>query len=156
MTLILNKGVEQEERILWAILALVGRPDGFLDVGAKEGWLVKSAFHMGIRPSMGIDSNPELCAGSPSGCKILCRNMDRPLLNFDGYFELITCLELFNNSKNPEILATNLVRLTSKWLVVGTGWPVSLTENKSVKLDEDLTERMEHALQRSLGVFKRV
>lgn len=148
-----NKQHDDAERMLWAILSLTGRPDGFIDIGARDGWLVRTAYYAGIRPSIGIETDPEHCAMSAT--RMFCRDIDKPFI-FQGNFELVTCLYGFNVSKAPDVLAQNLIRLTSKYLVCGQGWPVLMTESRRLMLDEDLTERMESALQRSLGVFQRI
>lgn len=141
------------ERVLWAVLSIIGRPDGFIDVGCGDGWVVRTAFAAAIKPSIGIESDSEVCAATALNSKMLCRQLDEPF-RVGGYFELVFCLTATKASWDIERLGYNLLSHTDKWLVCAKPWPDNIIH--SLRYRNDLSTRLACAISDDLGIFERV
>lgn len=51
------------ERVFFGVVAVLGRPTSFLDVGCGDGWLVRAAHQLGAHPSLGVGSEADKRAG---------------------------------------------------------------------------------------------
>lgn len=142
------------ERILWAVLSIIGRPDGFIHIGCGDGWVVRSAFASAIKPSIGIESDAEICSVSSLGAKILCRQLDRPF-KVGGYFGLVMALTATKLSNiDLHQLGLNLLAHTDRWLVIAKPWPDIIIHSLVYK--PELSARLACAISDDLGIFEKV
>lgn len=141
------------ERVLWAALSILGRPDGFLDIGAGDGYVVRTAAASAVKPALGVESDADICANSAIGSRMLCRVLTKPF-KIIGPFELVFCLRApFDLSTDLEALGENLVMHTHKWLVCVEPYPQIVMDRLYYR--DDLTQRMRCAVDLNLGVFSR-
>lgn len=142
----------QNERVLWAVLSILGRPDGLLDIGCGDGWNVRAAFAAAVKPSLGVESDAEICSISALGPKLKCYQVDRPFF-VTGYFELVFCLMATQHVQDLQGLGENLINHTKHWLVCAKPWPDNLIH--TLRYRTDLSSKLACAISDEYGIFEK-
>jgi SAM-dependent methyltransferase len=144
---------DRNERVLFAVLSILGRVDGFLDIGCGDGWNVRKAYAVAIKPSLGIESDAEICQVSSVGVTLKCCQVDRPF-RATGYFDLVFCLNATKYEHlDLEELGENLINHTSRWLVCAKPWPNNIIH--TLRYRTDLSSRLACAISDEYGIFER-
>jgi hypothetical protein len=106
------------ERALWAIFAHLGRPESYLDLGCGDGWMVKTARDIGIRPALGVEVSAIARDMAPPGTVILVRDLTKRI-NLSTTFDVVTCIDvghLIPLTRLPAFV-DNVARHVETWLV---------------------------------------
>lgn len=127
------------ERLLWGIFSHLGKPDGYLDVGCGDGWMVHTAMLTGVRPCVGIEASEAVRGVAPPSVHLLVRDLRRTI-TLNSYFGIVTCINVADeiDSDGARTLITNLVSFTSRYLVF-----------KSTLKEPENTEHWVHSLEKA-------
>lgn len=170
------------EQALWAIFAHLGKPTAYLDIGAGDGWMVRTARMAGCKPAIGIEYSVVAKKFAQKWAKLLVHDLTQPL-RLRERFDLVTCIEVAEHlpAEANWQFVVNLCSTSSRWIVFtaappgqnGNGhincqdqeyWRGLITahgfnyvEDKTVSLRETWKYVTEHAfwLPQNIQVFKR-
>jgi hypothetical protein len=106
------------ERAVWAMFALLGRPKSYLDLGAGDGWMVRAARMAGCKPSIGIDVSAVSAKLAKKWAKLLVWDLGQPL-ELRSHFELVSCIEVAEHMapEAADVLVDNIAKHARKWVV---------------------------------------
>lgn len=145
---------EQQEKVLWAVLSVLGRPDGLLFVGCGDGYVIRSAATMVIRPAIGVENDNEVIQCSTiNNTHVLCRSFDKPF-HVNGNFELVICLRISSEVLDLETLGDNLIKHTKKWLVCEEPVPDIIREG--LIFHEEFSAQLACATGLQIGVYSKL
>ena len=147
---------DTSERLAWTLLGMVGRIDGYLEVGCGNGWRVRTVRSTGIRPALGIERTVAIRDACVSSAGVLVKDVTKRF-DLNNCFELVTAFDIINYipPEKYEIFIGNLLRHTEKWLVLTVSPPIHrLLASKSMVLDHEMTSKLSNF--GSYSVYKRV
>jgi len=113
----LNNAHEANERAIWAALAILGRPQSYLDLGCGDGWMVHTVAEIGAE-AVGVEGSPACIEIGSQWADIRLFDLTKPL-ELGRQFELVSCIEVAEHL--PLEAATTLVstirRHSYKWIL---------------------------------------
>lgn len=112
---------EMRERFAWALLSIFGRVDGYMDMGAGEGYMTLTMRSAGVKPSMAIDKDESKRDESLTPNMFFIRDLTRRF-EMRNTVDLVTCIGVVDAIPGPriEILVDNLTRHSDHWVVLST------------------------------------
>lgn len=144
------QSLEQEhfwrERVLWALLATLGRPESYADFGCGDGWMVRTARMAGVKPAVGFEALRVSRAMRPKWASIFCCDLTQPI-EMIRQFDLVTC---FGPPQPDSVLADNLAGSASGLLIIaGDERPVwrSLMSMRGMLYQTQRTDRVRDTLR---------
>lgn len=78
-----------EERLFFAVVSVLGRPDSFMHIGCGDGWLVRAAWQLQARPALGIERRQP---DKPWGRRVIVRDWTQAFDNIRGRYDLVLAL----------------------------------------------------------------
>jgi SAM-dependent methyltransferase len=108
---------EANERAIWAALAILGRPQTYLDLGCGDGWMVHTAAMAGIE-ALGIEGSQACIDAGSEWADIRLHDLTTPL-ELGRQFELVSCIEVAEHLpiEAAKILVSTIRRHTYKWIL---------------------------------------
>lgn len=156
----LRKFREWNERAMWAILALLGRPQGHLDMGCGDSSMLRVSKFAGVKNVLGIEVSSHARTIAPQRVHVMVRDLTQPLEKLRGRFDLVTCIEVAEHvtPEGTDIFLDNVTRNVAERLIFtaappgqdGTGhincrpapeW-VDMIEGRGLHYNDHLTERL--------------
>lgn len=115
------------ETAFWAIIAHLGRPTSYLDVGCGDGWMVRAAHMVGCKPAVGLEvPGATRWIRRPRPYDIREHDLRDPF-EIDATFSLVTCIEVGEHlpPESADILVSSLARAVAPdgWLVFTAAAP---------------------------------
>lgn len=112
------------EQAFWAILAHLGRPKSYLDVGCGDGWMVRTARMAGCKPSIGIEGSLEVRRVADRWARVAVHDLTQPL-SLQWKFDLVTSIEVGEHLpfEASETFIKSLTSHATNWLVFTAAIP---------------------------------
>ena len=108
------------EQAIWAVLALMGRPRSYLDLGCGDGTMLKTIRRAGVAQVLGIEvsSWAKIAAGKRVKVPIKVFDLAREF-DLGRSFDLVTCIEVAEHiqPEGTEMFLANIARHVNNWLV---------------------------------------
>lgn len=119
------------ERAIWAVISILGKPEGYLDLGCGDGSMV-AAINSISGGSIGVELSEaarEVAATVSSRARILVKDLRNPC-ELRGPFSLVTCIDVAPWIDKPNgTFWYNVCNHVSDWLVwTGTAYRQELEE----------------------------
>lgn len=107
-----------QERMTWAVLAHLGRPASFLDVGCNDAWNARTVRMTGANPVVGVEPADEAHSFRPKWAKVMHLNPARKFW-LGRKYDMVMCLGLASRlpEEHADILVANLVEHAGYWIV---------------------------------------
>lgn len=120
----LRKFREWNERAMWAVLALFGRPQAHLDMGCGDSSMLRVSKFAGVKTVLGVEVSNHARTIAPQRVHVMIRDLTTPLDKLRGRFDLVTCIEVAEHvePEGTDVFLDNVVKNVAERLVF-TGAP---------------------------------
>lgn len=131
------------KRAIWAVIAVLGEPQGYLDLGCGDGSMV-AAIQSTAGSSLGIELSEaarEVAATASSRARILVKDLRNPC-ELRGPFSLVTCIDVAPWIERLNgTFWYNVTNHVSDWLVwTGKGYRYELEDRGLVYCDRQTAD----------------
>lgn len=141
------------ERAIWAVISVLGRPSGYLDLGCGDGAMVQAIYSI-AHGALGMELSEaarDIAAVQSPNARIIVRDLRR-LLPPTGSWSLVTCIDVVDwvDGVTPAFWA-NVAGASAEWLVWTGKAHRSELEWRGLRYCARETERVAAAWRDCLG-----